>query len=96
MKLKDLGLSRTWLDGYLPDEVGNLQSLQRAHFELSYFKGKIPNDLCDISTLKELTADCSGTKKVKCYCCTMCCNRRNKTCVLPTEKSKKPDIEYNT
>ena len=95
VKLTDLRLSNTLLDGYIPDEVANLQALERAHFELSYFQGKVPEELCTLreSTLRELTADCSGSKKVKCQCCTLCCDRKDETCSMPTKKSKKRALE---
>mmetsp|Transcript_8192 Transcript_8192/g.19761 ORF Transcript_8192/g.19761 Transcript_8192/m.19761 type:complete len:760 (+) Transcript_8192:79-2358(+) len=95
VKLKDLRLSNTLLDGYIPDEISNLQALERAHFALSYFKGKVPTDLCALrdSTLRELSADCSGSKKMKCQCCTLCCDRKDDTCSMPAERSRKRALE---
>ncbi|CAJ1945096.1 unnamed protein product [Cylindrotheca closterium] len=90
-KLKDLRLSNTLLDGYIPGEISKLRALERAHFELSYFTGKVPNELCKLreSTLKELTADCSGSNEMKCHCCTLCCDRADETCSVQTESSRK-------
>lgn len=88
VNLEELRLSRTGLEGYLPEELSNLRQLERAHLEFNDFKGSVPKELCYVSTLIELTADCTGSKKVKCDCCTKCCDKKDETCHDPEATGK--------
>ena len=69
--LRILHLAGTDLDGPIPTELGRLSNLESFWVHATRVAGPMPEEVCELESLKEVRADCFQNE-VACSCCTEC------------------------
>lgn len=91
--LQEFSVERSGLSGEIPGSLGNLKSLEQVYLQFNAFQGAVPEALCEIPTLVDLQADCDGSEKLECVCCTQCCSIRKTNAEIqnrPTVANRSP------
>jgi hypothetical protein len=89
VELIQLRVSTNRLTGSIPSEIQKLTKLRFFWSHLNLFNGSMPNEICDNRApggdLVGLQTDCNPPDNpgVSCRCCTSCCDRDSKLCLLP-------------
>jgi Leucine-rich repeat (LRR) protein len=89
VELTQLRVSTNRLTGSIPSEIQKLGSLALFWSHLNLFNGSMPNEICNNRApggkLTGLQTDCNppDSPGVSCKCCTSCCDRDSKLCLLP-------------
>ena len=82
-----LRVSRNQLTGPHPVQLANIARLRLAWLHLNLFTGSVPDQYClnrGPGFLEFLSSDCGppGAAATPCACCTNCCDRSSRVCVL--------------
>jgi hypothetical protein len=67
-----LNFKHNQLTGSVPNELGQLDQLERLELAFNMLTGEMPNRVCNFRNLENLSADCL---LVECDCCTNCGSR---------------------
>merc|ERR1712078_369159 len=75
------------LTGTVPEGIGDLPVLRDVKLQFNRLEGIVPTSLCFRDSMEVLAADCLAfiegvPPQTDCYCCTTCCNPRDKSCQI--------------
>ena len=86
-QLTNMQIIRVSRNQLYPVQLANIAGLRLAWLHLNLFTGSVPDQYClnrGPGFLEFLSSDCGppGVKATPCACCTSCCDRSSRVCVL--------------